>query len=189
MDIHLVRRKFQRTGNIFVDTDANIDLSHVPYSLQQESLNSINMFLYITTAVDLALEGHVLTIKNQKWIVQESMKETVNTQLFEYKLYPVTDLINVRLLDIRTNALGLIDKTGASIEHLVHCFVDDRGLKERAVPSAQPVEAIQQIFYVARYEMPDVSSPYEVYYQGNKYKVDSLEKISGAIKLRLTEDK
>jgi len=189
MDIHLVRRKFQTTGNIFINTNPNVDISHVPYSLQQESLNSIDMLLYLTTAVDFALEGHILEIKGQKWIVFEKFKEVVNTQLYEYKLFPVTDILMVRFLNIETNALGKINSPGVGLEKVVNCFVDTRGLKERSVPSLQPLEAIQQIFYVARYEIPEDTVPYEIYYQGQKYKIDSTEKIIGAVKLRLTEDK
>ena len=187
MNIHLVRRKFQVLGNITVSTDTNIDLSHLPYSLQQESLNSEKMLLYITTSVDLQLEGHLLIIKDQKWIVYQAMKETVNNQLYEYLLLPATDNLTIKFVSIEENALGLIETNQPTTETTVSCYVGDRGIKERG--SLPPVETIQQVFFVANKEMPNTSIPYEIYYFGKKYKINSTERVVGVIKFRLTEDK
>jgi len=183
MDIHLVRRRFQTVGEITVVTNPNIDISHVPYSLQQESLNSVDMLLYVTTDVDLQLEGHVLNIKNQLWIVKKFMLEVVNTKLYEYLLLPVLDNLTLRVLDIVTNAMG-VTQEGTSIDTVVNCFIDDRS---RAVRSDQPLDVIQQTFFVAVQEMP-VDEVYEVYYRDRKYKIASMERLVGVVKLRLIED-
>ncbi len=183
MDIHQVRRKFQIVGEITVSTNTSLDISHVPYSLQQESLNSINMLLYITTATNLQLEGHVLNIKNQLWIVKKVMKETVNTAVYEYLLLPVLDVLVLRILNIVTNDIG-VQLEGIPSDYTVNCFIDDRA---RAVRSNQLVDVIQQTFFVAIEEMP-VDEVYEAYYRGRKYKISSLERLIGVVKLRLIED-
>ena len=183
MDIHLVRRRFQTLGKINVVTNPLVDLSQVPYSLQQESLNSIDMLLYITTENNLHLEGHVLDIKQQLWIVKKFMKEVVNTHLYEYLLLPVMDKLILRILTVSTNAMGIVNE-GASENLEVNCFIDDRA---RAVRSEQPLDVIQQTFYVAVEEVP-VAKIYEAFYKTRKYKIASMERLVGVVKFRLIED-
>jgi len=188
MDLSLIRRKFQHLWNFTVHTNYNIDLSTAYYSLQQGSLNSDDMLLYVTSEVIPKLEGSLIELQGQKWIVYLSMKELVNQNLYEYRLYPATDTLVIKAINIQTNDLGavLVDDTGE--ETILHCYVEEYSLKERTVPTAQPVESYQQSFFIAANELPDYRGTYELYYRGIKFKIDSFERSIGLIKIRATED-
>ncbi len=188
MDISQVRRKFQKTWNFSVLTNYNVNLSTASYSLQQGSLNSDDMLLYVTSKVRPELEGSLIESQGQKWIVFQAMKEVANKNLYEYRLYPVTDILSLKSINIQKNDLGavLVDSTGEVI--ILHCFVEEFSMKERAVPTAQPVESVQQSFIIAANELPDYRGAYELYYRGLKFKIDSFERSIGLIKIRATED-
>ena len=188
MDMSQVRRKFQKLWNFSVLTNYNVNLSTAYYSLQQGSLNSDDMLLYVTSTVRPELEGSLIESQGQKWIVFQSMKEVVNQNLYEYRLYPVTDTISLKSINIQENDLGavIVDDTGEVIT--LHCFVEEYSLKERSVPTAQAVESYQQSFFIAANELPDYRGAYVLSYNGLKYKIDSFERSIGLIKIRATED-
>lgn len=186
MDISQIRRKFQHLWNFSVLTNYSIDLSTAYYSLQQGSLNSDDMLLYVTSEVVPKLEGSLIESQGQKWIVYQSMKEVVNQNLYEYKLYPVTDTLILKVINTQTNDLGavLVDDTGEELT--LHCFVEEYSLNERI--KAQPVESFKQSFFIAANELLDYRGVYVLYYRGIKFKINSFEKSIGLIKIRATED-
>lgn len=188
MDISQVRRKFQKPWDFSVLTFYSIDLSQAYYSLQQESLNSDDMLLYITSNIIPKLEGSLMISKGQKWIVAKAMKEVVNQDLYEYLMLPALDTLTLKEYNTRTNALGvnIVDESG--IIHTLNCYLDDYSLKERTVPTAQPVESYQQVFIIAANELPEYDGVYELVYRGINYKIDSFEKVIGVIKIRATEN-
>ncbi len=188
MDMTQIRLKFQKLWNFSVLTNYNVNLSTAYYSLQQGSLNSDDMLLYVTSTVVPELEGSLIEADGQKWIVALAMKEVVNSNLFEYRLYPVTDTISLKAINIQENDLGaiLVDDTGE--ETLLHCFVEEYSLKERTTPTAQAIESYQQSFIIAANELPDYRGAYVLTYRGIKYKIDSFERVIGTIKIRATED-
>jgi hypothetical protein len=188
MDIANVRRVFQKNWNFTIVTNCLCDTTHWLYSLQEESLNSDDKLLYITNTVKPEIEGHLLELNGMRWIVWEAIKEHFNRDLWQYLLLPAIDKVLVKTVPVAENALGMVQVPGASEEFYLDVYVDDYGLKERTVPTQQPVESFQQIFYVAKEQMPDQSDIYELYYQGIKFKIDSLERVVGAFKIRATED-
>jgi len=188
MDIAQVRRRFQKEWNFSVLTLHNVNLSKACYSLQQGSLNSEDMLLYITSEVNPNLVGSLIELQEQKWIVYLAFKELVNQNLYEYKLLPVTDTFILRTLDTETNALGVNVVTDSGEDQVMSCFIEEYSLKERAVPTAQPVESYQQSFIIAANELPDYHGTYELSYKGLKFKIDSFEKAVGVVKIRATEN-
>jgi len=188
MDMSLIRRKFQRLWDFTIHTNYSTNLSTAYYSLQQGSLNSDDMLLYVTSEVVPSLEGSLIESKGQKWIVYRVMKEVVNLNLYEYRLYPVTDTLVLKVINIQSNDLGsvLIDDTGEELT--LHCFVEEYSMKEKTVPTAQPVESYQQSFFIAANELPDYRGAYELSYRGLKFKIDSFERSIGLVKIRATED-
>ena len=186
MNIHRVRMRFQHSWDFIVTTNALLTYPQALYSLQQESLNSIDMFLYVTNEDFLELEGHVIEAKGQRWIVAESFKEVVNTSLWEYKLIPVVDTLTLVIKDTSTNALGVIADANPPIELTVDCGYDDYTMKAR---DNQPIEAYQQVFLVATKAMaPGYDKATYFTYQGRKYGIDSFESLAGVVKIRATED-
>lgn len=187
MNISRVRKFFQKTWNFSMLTSYNKDLSTATYSLQQESLNSDNMLLYVTSEIIPELEGSLIEADGQKWIVAVAMKEVVNENLYEYRLYPVTDTLELISMVTQENAIGENITAEGEITTL-HCYVDDYSLKERTVPTAQPVESYQQAFLIAFNELPDYRGIYILKYNGVPYKIDSFEKNVGLLKIRATEN-
>ena len=187
-DISRTRLKFQRKWDFVVHTNYSIDLNQARYSLQQGSLNSDDMLLYVTSKVLPSLEGSLIESRGQKWIVALAIKEVVNQDLYEYRMYPVTDEIILSELVTTTNAVGtnLVSDSGPSTT--LYCYVDDYSLKERTTPTAQPVESYQQAFFVAANQLPNYRGAYVLTYKGLKFKIDSFERLIGLIKIRATED-
>lgn len=188
MDITQVRRRFQKKWNFSVLTLPRVDLSTAYYSLQQESLNSDDMLLYITSVVRPNLEGSLIESQGQKWIVYLGMKEVVNQNLYEFRLYPVTDQITMTQKTTTTNAIGTTIVSGSGTPVTLDCYVEEYSLKERTVPTAQPVESYQQSFLVAANQLPDYRGIYELTYRGLRFKIDSFERLIGLVKIRATED-
>jgi len=188
MDISQVRRKFQHLWDFTMLTSHNVNLSTAYYSLQQESLNSDDMLLYVTSDVVPSLEGSLLELEGQRWIVYLAMKELSNKKMYEYRLFPVTDTITIREVNTASNALGMVkvDDTGELIT--LDVFVEEYSLKERIVPTAQAVESYQQSFLVAANQLPNYRGTYILTYRGLNFKIDSFERSVGIIKIRCTED-
>jgi len=188
MDISQVRRRFQKLWNFSVLTLHNVNLSTAHYSLQQGSLNSEDMLLYMTLGINPELNGSLLELDGQRWIVATSFKEAVNQNLYEYKLLPVTDTFILKTMETTSNALGVNIVSDTGIEKTMNCYIEEYSLKERTVPTAQPVESYQQSFIIAANELPDYRGTYELTYKGHKYKIDSFERSVGIIKIRATEN-
>ena len=188
MDIAQIRRKFQTLWDFSMLTNYSIDLSTAYYSLQQESLNSDDMLLYVTSSVAPSLQGSLIESQGQKWIVALAMKEVVNLDLYEYKMFPVTDTITLTQLVTQENALGINVMADVGVDITLHCYVEEYSLKERTVPTAQPVESYQQSFLIAANELPDYHGTYELSYRGIKFKIDSFERSVGLVKIRATEN-
>jgi len=155
MDISQVRRKFQRLWDFTVLTNYSEDLSTAYYSLQQESLNSDDMLLYVTSSFKPDLEGSVIESNGQRWIVYQIFKDLVNKELYEFRLYPVLNQVTLKEVNLSSNDLGLVQTEGPDTEYVLDCYVEEYSLKERAVPTAQPVESYQQQFIVAANQLPD----------------------------------
>ena len=187
-DISRLRMKFQHKWDFIVHTNYSIDLLQARYSLQQESLNSDDMLLYITSEIIPSLEGSLIESKGQKWIVASVMKEVNNQNLYQYLLYPVTDTITIKEVSTATNAIGTLIVDDLGKETVLDCFVEAYSLKERTMPTAQPVESYQQTFFIAANQLPDYRGAYVLSYRGLKYKLDSFERSIGLIKIRATED-
>jgi hypothetical protein len=187
MDISRVRMKFQKPWDFSLVTLCSCDTTHLLYSFEEESLNSDDKLLYVTSPTKPPLEGHLLERDSMHWIVWEAMREHFNKELWQFLLLPAIDTITLKTVPVEQNALGTVVVSGDSTDIDLSVYVDDYGLKERTVPTAQPVESFQQIFYAARYQMP-ADGVHELYYQGIKYKIDSIERVVGAYKIRATED-
>lgn len=188
MDISKVRLRFQKAWNFTVLTNASVIISQARYSLQQESLNSKDMLLYVTCKTMPLIESHVIEGEGQRWIVYLAMKEVVNTDLYEFRLFPVTGSFTLEALNIATNDLGMMPASGDGETTEVDCYIEEYSLKERTVPTAQPVESYQQSFIVAASSIPDYHGAYKIYYKGIKFKVDSFERTAGMVRIRATED-
>lgn len=188
MDIHQVRRRFQTLWNFSVLTNYNVNLSTAYYSLQQGSLTSDDMLLYVTSKINPELNGSLIELQNQKWIVATSFKELVNQDLYEYRLYPITDTFILKTMETTSNALGVNIVSDTGVEKIMNCYIEEYSLKERTVPTAQPVESYQQSFIIAANELPDYRGTYELTYKGHRYKIDSFERSVGLIKIRATEN-
>ncbi len=187
MDISLVREKFQKPWNFNIVTDYSGDVSHWYYSFQEESLNSDDKLLYITAPERPDILGHLLELDGQRWIVWKLYREHFNKKLWQVLLLPSLDTLVLKTVPIASNALGSVPTTGDIKEYIIDVFIEDYGLKERTVPTAQPVESFQNVFYAAEKQFPK-AEVFEAYYQDKKYKVDSLERNIGAVKIRATED-
>ena len=188
MDISRVRLAFQKKWNFSFRTNSSIDLSQAYYSLQQESLNSDDMLLYVTSQIRPVIEGHVIEAEGQAWIVFQMFKEVVNQSLYEFRLYPVFDQVMLKQLGVASNDLGLVPVDGPSIGIIADCFIEEYSQKERTVPTKQPVESYQKSFIIAAEQVPDISTGYDLYYKGEKYKIESLENTYGIIRVRATKD-
>lgn len=187
MDISRVRMKFQKLWNFTVLTSYSINLNQAYYSLQQESLNSDDMLLYVTSTINPMLEGSLIEAYGQKWIVLVSMLEVVNKDLYEYKLFPATDIIVLQEFILQENALGSsAPSLGAS--YTIPCYLDEFTLKERSNPSAQPAEANVQSFIIAFNSIPDYKGHYVLTYKGLDYKIASFERDNGIVKIRAVEN-
>ena len=187
-DISRTRLRFQRKWDFIVHTNYSIDINQARYSLQQESLNSDDMLLYITSEVVPELEGSLIESQGQIWIVATAMKEVANQDLYEYRLYPATDTITIRAINTITNAIGTVLVDDSGVETILNCYVEEYSLKERTVPTAQAVESYQQSFFVAANQLPDYRGAYVLTYRGLQFKIDSFERSVGLIKIRATED-
>ena len=188
MDMSQIRLRFQKLWNFSVHTNYSVNLSKAYYSLQQGSLNSDDMLLYVTSTVVPNLEGSLIEAEGQKWIVALGMKEVVNKDLYEYRMYPVTDTIVIKEINTASNDLGLVLVDDTGTETTLHCYVEEYSLKERTVPTAQAVESYQQSFLIAANELPDYRGTYTLSYKGIRFKIDSFERAVGLIKIRATED-
>lgn len=187
MNIHNVRARFQESWDFIVLTNYLADLSTCRYSLQQGSLNSDDMLLYVTSQFVPKLEGHLIEAKNQKWIVYQRIKEVVNHSLYEYRLFPAIDTFELIEVVTVKNSIGTkVMSEKAPIT--MHCFIEERSAKERAVPTVQVVESYQQTFIVAQEELPDYRGDYLLRYKGVKYKIDSFELLFGGLRIRATEN-
>jgi hypothetical protein len=188
MDISKVRLKFQRSWDFIIHTDASIDLSQALYSLEQGSLNSDNMLLYVTNLTLPPLEGHVIESHSQKWIVFKMFKEVVNEKLYEFRLYPVLGSLILRQVNSETNDLGLVPVSGPTTSYTLDCYIEEFSQKERTVPTKQPVESYEQTFLVAAKQMPTSLEAADLIYEGHKYKIGSFEHLNGIVKIRATKD-
>ena len=65
------------------------------------------MLLYVTSTTPPMLEGSLLELNGQKWIVAIGMLEHFNASLYQYKLYPTIDTITLTELSIASNAIGV----------------------------------------------------------------------------------
>ena len=146
------------------------------------------MLLYVTFNSQPPIEGHVLEAENQKWIVYLGMKEVFNNNLYQFRLYPVTNTVSLKPISIGTNDLGMVPTSDQTTAIVLDCYVDEFSKKEKPSPTAQPVEAFQQTFIVAKEQLPDYRGAYELFYKDIKYKIDSFEISSGIIKIRATQD-
>jgi DNA polymerase III alpha subunit len=162
MDISRVREKFQKNWNFNILTNYSGDTTQWRYSLQEESLNSDDKLLYITSEQKPSLEGHLLELDNMRWIVWEAIKEHFNRKLWQYLLLPCIDKIVVNTVPVAKNAMGIVTVPDTSEEYELDVYVEDYGLKERTVPTKQPVESFQQVFYIAKYQMPNTGDLYEL---------------------------
>lgn len=187
MDIARVRLKFQELWNLTVFTSYSVDLNQAYYSLQQESLNSKNMLLYITSTINPQLEGSLIGGDGQKWIVYLAMLEVVNKDLYEYRLFPTVDTILLQEFLVQENALGASTPSlGTSYE--IPCYLEEFTLKERSNPSSQPAEANVQSFVIAYNSLPDYKGHYMLTYKGLSYKIASFERDVGIVKIRAVEN-
>lgn len=187
MDISLVRRHFQRSWDFSAITNYTENLFQAYYSLQQESLNSDDMLLYVTNPFKPNLEGHVIEAKAQRWIVYQVMKEVVNQQLYEFRLYPAISVLTLKVIDTAKNAIGTVSTVQTGASYALDCYVLDYSIKERSVPTPQPEESNQQTFIVAAKQLPP-GAAYVLSYKDKDYKIDSLEPLFGIYKIKATRD-
>ena len=187
MDISLVRRHFQRSWDFSAITNYTQNLFQAYYSLQQESLNSDDMLLYVTNPFKPELEGHLIESKAQKWIVYQAMKEVVNQQLYEFRLYPAIDTLILRTVTTASNAIGTVKVTQSGASYVLDCYILEYSIKERSVPTPQPGESNQQTFIIAAQQLP-VGGAYVLSYKDKDYKIDSLEPLFGIYKIKATRD-
>ena len=202
MDLSLVRLKFQKIWNNFLRTNYSGDLSQVHYSLQQESLNSEDMFLHITSPTNPQLEGSLIEISAQRWIVQKAMREHVNKDMWIYKLLPTHCKITLALSVTTKNAIGstsaddTIDGNDKLVDgavlHVISgvydAFLDFYDRKERLSPTAQPVDSFEQNFFIAVNQLENPKLPYVMYYGMDRYKVGSIERVAGSFKITAIKD-
>lgn len=182
MDISQVRRHFQKAWNFSVLTSHNINLSQAYYSLQQESLISDKMFLYVTLNVSPQLDGSLIELNSQKWIVSKCMQEHSNKNLYEYHVYPATDVIELSEINTVSNDLGTNVSTMGSI-YTIPCYVSIYSMKERV---GQVTESNQQVFYIAANSLPNYHGVYVLKYRGLDYKINSYEWAIGIIQIKAT---
>ncbi len=182
MNISLVRRHFQKAWNFSVLTSHNVDLTQAYYSLQQESLVSDKMFLYVSFNTSPQLDGSLIELNGQKWLVSKNMKELANTELYEYHLYPATDVLELIEQNTVSNDLGININSVGTI-YSIPCYFTIYSTKERV---GQPVEANQQTFFIAANSMPNINGVYTLRYKGLNYKINSYETAVGIVQIKAT---
>ena len=188
MDISQVRAHFQHPWDITSVTDPNINSLEAVYSLEQDPVGNKGIFLHVTADSKIPLEGHLLNIRQQPFIVYRQIKEVVNKNLYQFQLYQVTGQITLKALVMQKNAVGLV-KASLSVPDLVlDTYLEYASMKEKTVPTSQPGEVFQQLFIVGKEQFTNASEAFELYYQGLKYRYDSIELVNGIYLIRATRD-
>ena len=188
MNIKNIRQKFQKKWNFLFLTSYYLDMSTAFYSLQQGSLNSDDMLLYVTVRNNPKLEGELIHLEGQTWIVASGFKEHSSRDLFEYKLYPANDILHFKVVHKIKNDVGIVELKETSEIVKVPCYVDDYSLKERTSPTKQVNEAFQKSFFIAANSLDIINKVYILFYRDQAYKLESLERSIGLIKVRATEN-
>ena len=185
MDIKNVRSMFQTTIDFSIVTNHAIDLSHASYNLQQGSLNR-DIFLHIRNDMPPNLEGHIISVYNQDYIVYRNLNEPFSHDHYTYELLPI--LVQVELAEITTvpNAIGT-SKPVVGPYTLYPAFLDTYATTEMRRPTQQLVQMYQQEFVFAS-EQLDLSKDYKLKYQGNFFKIKSKLSDNGVVKLFAIED-
>ncbi len=202
MEISAVRSRFQKKVDFFIPAKYTGNVFHKSYSLQQDPLTSDKFLLYITSSSNPTIDGLMMFIHNQPWLVYKHFLERSNKNMFEYQLMPANERVGIKALITRENALGdvtdglstdgnttLVDgNVDLIFDNDFHCYLDSFDRKERVQPTAQAVDAFEQTFILAQAQLQDYQAPFTIYYKGNAYKVMSSTNDYGVIKIRATQD-
>jgi len=160
------------------------------------------MFLHITSTSNPRLEGSLIEISQQRWIVQKAMREHVNKDMWIYKLLPTHTKILLAVQVVTKNAIGssqandtvdgnelMLDGTDLNIVSGTYdAYLDFYDRKERLSPTAQPVDSFEQNFFIAVNQLENPRLPYVMYYSGDRYKVSSIERVAGSFKITAIKD-
>lgn len=202
MELSNVRRRFQTQIDFFVPAKYTIKIFHESYSLQQDPLTSEKFLLYITSKLNPQLDGYLIFIRKQPWLVYKYFMERSNKDMYEYQVMPANDFVTIKALQTTTGLMGqnlksqstdgnevLLDGNDQLIfNNEFHCYIDRLDRKERVQPTTQPVDAFEQTFVLARSQLVDYHLPFTLQYKGDDYKVMSSTSDYGVIKIRATKD-
>ncbi len=185
MDIKNVRAKFQQNIDFLVLTDYTIDLSHASYNLQQGSLNR-DIFLHIRNEMPPNLEGHIVSISNQDYIVYRNLNEPFSNEHYSYELLPL--FVQVEIAEVTTvpNAIGTSKPTIGTFK-IYPAWMNTYATTEMRRPAQQVVQMYQQEFGFAVQQL-DLTKEYKMRYSGNYYKIKSKLTDNGLIKIFAIED-
>jgi len=185
MDIRNVRSKFQKDIDFLVVTNYTTDLSHASYNLQQESLNS-DVFLHIRNNAAPNLEGHLININSQEYIVYKQLKEPFSLNHYIYQVLPVFVQVEVAEITTTQNAIGASNPVVG--EYCSYsAYLDTNATTEMRRPTQQPVQMYKQTFSFAA-EQLDVSKEYSLKYEGRFFKLKSRLSDNGIVKIIAIED-
>lgn len=185
MDIKNVRSKFQTAIDFSVVTDYTTDLSHASYNLQQGSLNR-DIFLHISNEIPPNLEGHIISVFNQDYIVYRNLNEPFSNNHYTYELLPLLVQVEVAVVTSSSNAIGT-SKPSIGTYQIYPAYLDTYATTEMRRPTQQLVQMYQQEFVFAK-EQLDLTKSYKLKYQGNFFKIKSKLSDNGVVKLFAIED-
>jgi len=176
---------FQQNIDFLVLTDYFTDLTHATYNLQQGSLNR-DIFLHIRNNMPPNLEGHLISISNQEYIVYRNLNEPFSNDHYTYELLPILVQVELAIISTEKNAIGTSSPEIGQYT-LFPAYLDTFATTEMRRPTQQPVQMYQQEFVFAT-EQLDLDSDYKLRYQGNYFKIKSKLSDNGVVKLFAIED-
>ena len=185
MDIKNVRGFFQQSIDFFVLTEYTTDLTHATYNLQQGSLNR-DIFLHIRNDLPPNLEGHLISIGNQDYIVYRNLNEPFSNKHYSYELLPLFVQVEIAEVTAASNAIGTA-KPVIGTYKLYPAWMNTYATTEMRRPAQQVVQMYQQEFGFATKQL-DLTKEYKLKYSGNFYKIKSKLTDNGLIKLFAIED-
>ncbi len=185
MDIKNVRGFFQNVIDFSIATEYTTDLNHASYNLQQGSLNR-DIFLHIRNELPPNLEGHIVNISNQSYIVYRNLNEPFSTKHYTYELLPL--FVQVEIAEVTTEANAIGGGVPVIGQYKIYpAWMNTYATTEIKRPAQQVVQMYQQEFGFALHQLP-LDKEYKLRYAGNSFKIKSKLTDNGLVKLFAIED-